>query len=1394
MAATGNPVIATAALGLIPVVTGIRGSIGTQLAGAGLQGEADRAGKSIGSRFSSSVMSTVKSTLKLGGIVTAAIGGFTVKGGFDRALGLEDARAKMRGLGHDTATVDQIMANSLASVEGTAYGLDSAATTAAGAVAAGIKPGEQLEQTLKTVANTAAASGSSMEEMGGIFNTVAATGTAYTGDIQMLAQRGIPIWQSLADQLGVTQDEVRKMATEGKIDFATFELAARDASGGVATAMGDTTRGSFANMVTGLKKLGADLVTGFLPLLKTTFQGIQATVAAVATKIKPFIDQFFGSFGPSAEAGISGFFDGLVSKIEAFDPTPIVNFVREVRGGIIAFGAAWKYNDGEITSSGFPGFMERAGYIARTVFDEMTGGIKAFGAAWEYNDGEVTSSGFPGFMERVGYAARQLWDALKGADYSSFSAFLSSLGDGNLGPAVSSVGDGFKLLSDNAPDLLGDTLTIIGTAVGVVADNIGLIEPLLPLIAGGFVLWAGATLAQRDAAMALQAADIATLPVQIARNATSTTAATARWAAARAEIAQASATNTTTAATTRATIAERVKTVATKIGTIASKAAAVATRLLGAALRFAMGPIGWIITGIALLVGALVWFFTQTEVGQELWAKIWGAIKAAAAAVVDWFMGTALPVLQSIWDGIAAGALWLYNNSILPAWNGIRSAISAVAGWILNTAWPAIKTAWDAISNAALWLWNNVIQPVWTGIRIAIALAVAVIMTIIDGLVALWNNVLAPAAMWLYNSVIVPVWNGIKTAISVVVAAVMTYVNVWVGFFKNVVAPLFTWLWTNVITPVWNGIRVAISAVVTWFQGTAWPIIQRVIGYVRTGFDLMKLGLQVIWAFIRDRIIAPVVSWLLGTAWPTIQRVIGYIRTGFELFKLGLQVIWTFIKDRIINPVVSWFEGTVAPLFSAIVTRIKGYFTLFQIGLRVIWRDIQTKIVQPVLSWFQNTLQPKIKTVTDAIKNAFTTMKDGIKTAWDAIKSTAMSPIRFVINTVVNDGIIKNFNKVAGTFGLKTINEVSAGFKDGGVLPGYTPGRDVHSFYSPSLGRLDLSGGEAIMRPEWTRAVGGQAAVDEMNRRARMGLAFKDGGVFGAFKGGGIIPDWMKNTAGDAIDWVKEKADFAADVLADPKGALKKLVDNLLAGIPGGGTIKELAKAVPQKLAKDIGDKIAASFSAPASSGGGAVGPMPAGASRSLSYARRVASSFGLTMTSFRRRGARTAGSGMTSLHALGRAMDFSNSSGPTRQMMAFFNAMHPLRPTELLYSPAGGRQWRRSGRQADTSGATKRMHYNHVHVGFNKGGVFEPLKPYLYDQGGVIPPGMRFIANDTRRPEKVLPPRESDALSRLADRGEGGTTFVYQPQQLDLDSEIEHRQLREFESMVAAAKKEVRL
>jgi hypothetical protein len=61
----------------------------------------------------------------------------------------------------------------------------------------------------------------------------------------------------------------------------------------------------------------------------------------------------------------------------------------------------------------------------------------------------------------------------------------------------------------------------------------------------------------------------------------------------------------------------------------------------------------------------------------------------------------------------------------------------------------------------------------------------------------------------------------------------------------------------------------------------------------------------------------------------------------------------------------------------------------------------------------------------------------------------------------------------------------TVGMHQGGVVPGYTPGRDTQM--------VPLSGGEAIMRPEWARAMGA-GAIHAMNHAAKYG-GFADGGL-----------------------------------------------------------------------------------------------------------------------------------------------------------------------------------------------------------------------------------------------------------------------------------------------------------
>jgi tape measure domain-containing protein len=220
-----------------------------------------------------------------GGIknITSSISGMAVQGGFERALDIENAEHKLTGLGHSAEEVKGIMDNALASVKGTAYGMGDAATVAASAVAAGVKPGQDLERTLKLVGDAAAISGRDMVSMGAIFNKVASSGKMTGEELNQLTDSGIPMLQLLADNLGKTTEEVRDMVSAGEIGFDDFRNAIETGMGGAALKMGETFQGNLENTKAAMSRLGKEFMDPFLkgmtPALSTVIQIIDKITA-----------------------------------------------------------------------------------------------------------------------------------------------------------------------------------------------------------------------------------------------------------------------------------------------------------------------------------------------------------------------------------------------------------------------------------------------------------------------------------------------------------------------------------------------------------------------------------------------------------------------------------------------------------------------------------------------------------------------------------------------------------------------------------------------------------------------------------------------------------------------------------------------------------------------------------------------------------------------------------------------------------------------------------------------------------------------------------------------------------------------------------------------------------
>lgn len=144
-------------------------------------------------------------------------------------------------------------------------------------------------------------------------------------------------------------------------------------------------------------------------------------------------------------------------------------------------------------------------------------------------------------------------------------------------------------------------------------------------------------------------------------------------------------------------------------------------------------------------------------------------------------------------------------------------------------------------------------------------------------------------------------------------------------------------------------------------------------------------------------------------------------------------------------------------------------------------------------------------------------IRDGMDAEMSGAKPELGSNLNKLISVFAS--FTASVNKAFGEVGVKLNAPSPLKFETGGVMPGYTPGRDVHEFYSPTAGNLYLSGGEAIMRPEWTRAMGGEAGVKAQNDAARQGRlddllhmqtggeAFASGGVYGPVPGVNAFAD-----------------------------------------------------------------------------------------------------------------------------------------------------------------------------------------------------------------------------------------------------------------------------------------------
>jgi len=431
------------------------------------------------------------------------------------------------------------------------------------------------------------------------------------------------------------------------------------------------------------------------------------------------------------------------------------------------------------------------------------------------------------------------------------------------------------------------------------------------------------------------------------------------------------------------------------------------------------------------------------------------------------FMAT----VHTLWDDAIHPVLtwigdlfhWLHDSVIKPVVGFINDAINA---WGATVHWlydNGVKPVMDAIGAAWHWVYDT---------------AVKVVTDLINDAIRGW----ATTVTWLHDSVIKPVFDAISgafhylydTSVKVVTDLINDAIRGW--------ATTTTWIHDNVIVPVFN----AISDTFHWLHDTSIKVVVDLINAALAGWGAAT-------HFLHEQVIKPVFD--------------------------GISTSFHWLHDNVVLPVIDLIKAVIADLENALHVLYDNVVKPVFDAIGNIIRGSYDNVIKPAFE--------ALKTGVHDVGSTFDTVVTAIGVIWDKMKALVATPINFVIDTVLNNGLFKAWDDVAGLVGLpKAPHMDPVKFADGGVMPGYTPGHDVHQFVSPTGGRLELSGGEAIMRPEWTRAMGGPGAVAEMNRAARSGTlaAFADGGI-ASFADGGVTWPAMLDIVKAQFPWALDNSD-----------------------------------------------------------------------------------------------------------------------------------------------------------------------------------------------------------------------------------------------------------------------------
>ena len=439
-------------------------------------------------------------------------------------------------------------------------------------------------------------------------------------------------------------------------------------------------------------------------------------------------------------------------------------------------------------------------------------------------------------------------------------------------------------------------------------------------------------------------------------------------------------------------------------------------------------------------------------------------------------------------------------------WQGIQDGI----GTAIEHLQPFIDWVKDMLGDSFGDLWDSVKNIVGALLDIGKALAGGTI----DLLKGFWEYA---KGLWdVLSPFLVPI---LKVLAGIIGGALLAAIGLVVGAFRVItgVVEVFTevvgWIAENVLAPliskfgeVAGAVYGTIGAALSWLRDHWRDVVNAIVD----GWNAFWGFIGNAWTTAKQNVFDAIVNTLISVRdwW---NSVVDNLKLAWQVFSGVLQSVWATIRDAVVNAFINAWNNVRAQFEKA--TNLIG--NAWQWLRDTLWAGYD---------WIRANVFDKFKSSLDTVQGWFQSGVDAIGRIWDGLKDAAKRPVKFVVDTVWNNGLLKAINAVTGFIGMDDIQPINIGFARGGILPGWSRMADGDNRLVP------MRDGEGVLVSEGLRDNTSRDMFLAANEHA------KRGGSFASFvneMGSGFATGGILNLAG-ALSRVQEShARFVAKFFPD---------------------------------------------------------------------------------------------------------------------------------------------------------------------------------------------------------------------------------------------------------------------